>query len=430
MTLYRFPVTVLVSILFYVVSFAPSATAAEKLVWKFGTYTLEVTTPIPPPLTVKLSAWTDPDFSLRRLGSVNFAGRVNLSPSKESPVSISYIPTNADGQRLEIALGNHKHNPAIPDWQLVPIALFADSDYTAAVSLFGDGPDTLNYFYIQYHPAFQDTLLGIRLLQVAMVPMDPVGLAGLPSVNNKTILGAEEKAPNLDEANIAGRGVLDVLGDFHADAWIYTDAGPFADPGRELNTEFHHHLTFKYYSGPWSYYLFWSHLFAQPKAVLRETVAYIRDEVTSGKITKAEANDKIAILESLIKGGIDQRTAEAKIGLALSEIVSGRANYLHELTDRVLHQLHYYQFGKYDNKLSAYNGPLYTAAENVGWYAAIFRSVRFRNPRGWHEFIESIRAVKVEPRVQTPTRWNKERVPNRLRKVLRGEVLREYMRSP
>ena len=49
-------------------------------------------------------------------------------------------------------------------WELQSIVDFADDDYNAAVTLFGD-----SYSRIKYHPAFIDNLMGLRILQTDLL---------------------------------------------------------------------------------------------------------------------------------------------------------------------------------------------------------------------------------------------------------------------
>ena len=88
-------------------------------------------------------------------GGVNFQCEVVAGVAAAPPTSAEYDSNMADGHRLKIKMGETVFSPVVYDWELRPIVLYADSSYTAVVSLFGDGPDTEHYFYIRYHPALR-----------------------------------------------------------------------------------------------------------------------------------------------------------------------------------------------------------------------------------------------------------------------------------
>lgn len=115
--------------------------------------------------------------SLSEFGFVNSVGGVALTATaKPDPtlsfnnISLDYNPALPDGSRMVVKIDGNTLVHTLPDWMLAPIARFADSEFNAAVSLFG--PDTgpcpsgfNGYIYhIVYHPALRNTLLGLRIL--------------------------------------------------------------------------------------------------------------------------------------------------------------------------------------------------------------------------------------------------------------------------
>lgn len=117
-----------------------------------------------------------------------------------------------DGERLYLQVSwpdGRKQTVVAPiyDWELIPIAKFADSDTDSCFTLFGelhDESERLNDARVMnYHPAFVDTLLGLRLMQADIILFDEnaTDLPGEPdSVNEGNInylLGAGEEAPDL-----------------------------------------------------------------------------------------------------------------------------------------------------------------------------------------------------------------------------------------
>lgn len=90
-----------------------------------------------------------------------------LSPDS---IVINYAPLNFDGGRLSVSFhgGKAPVTANIPDWQLIPIAKYADGSTQAIFTLIGDRQDE-ETSRIQYHPAFANNLLGLRMLQADLL---------------------------------------------------------------------------------------------------------------------------------------------------------------------------------------------------------------------------------------------------------------------
>ncbi|MDR2096393.1 MAG: hypothetical protein LBP76_12895 [Treponema sp.] len=99
------------------------------------------------------------------------------------PVSLDYNAGRDDGNRLHVKIGAAAPvNSGLYDWEIVPLAYYADSPYTGAVTFLGDPPDTedtkltdiaeaaagegKNAFWIKYHPDLGNTLVGYNLCLV------------------------------------------------------------------------------------------------------------------------------------------------------------------------------------------------------------------------------------------------------------------------
>ena len=110
---------------------------------------------------------TDFDF-VNSVGGVALTATAKPDPTLSvNNISLDYNPALPDGSRLVVKINGNTLAHTLPDWMLAPIARFADSEFNAAVSLFG--PDTEpcpdGYIYhIVYHPALRNTLLGLRIL--------------------------------------------------------------------------------------------------------------------------------------------------------------------------------------------------------------------------------------------------------------------------
>jgi len=148
----------------------------------------------------------------RKVGGVAFE---QVAYPKESiqneRFQFHYDSTAADGQRFSISLESDpdkRYLAEIFDWQLGPIAKYADTDYSAIVSLYGREVSNLEGVYksdIVFHEAFLDNLMGLRLFQADLMFTDTTGsLWQLPRLEgeNKPILGPGEQRLAPDSSNI------------------------------------------------------------------------------------------------------------------------------------------------------------------------------------------------------------------------------------
>ncbi len=116
----------------------------------------------------------------------------------------SYEPDRADGQRLSVSLDGRNLVAAFHDWCLVPLVHYADSDDRACFTFFGHLLDAdmeeqvreRGGKIVNYHRAFQNTLLGLRLMQIDLLLMYP-DCAELPQQDGRYILGAGESPPDV-----------------------------------------------------------------------------------------------------------------------------------------------------------------------------------------------------------------------------------------
>lgn len=149
---------------------------------------------------------------LRRVGGIAFGGvAVPDSPYQGLHIELDYDADAEDGSRFRVRVGSEWVLAPLYDWQLRPIVEFVDEGTHAAFSLFGSTvsgtglvksfedsrPQLTEYnarFALAYHPAFQDTLLGLRLFQMDTAFVDLEGVfADLPKDKEGTrILGNGE----------------------------------------------------------------------------------------------------------------------------------------------------------------------------------------------------------------------------------------------
>jgi hypothetical protein len=272
-----------------------------------------------------------------------------------------------------VSVNGKVYRPFIPDWRLKPIALFADSPYTAAVSLFGEGPEQERYFYIQFHDALKDTLLGLRLLQADILLIDPTELWDLPLVGGRKIIGLGEKEPNKTTSLEALQSIKNLIEKEKYQSWVLTDIGDgrIETIGNELKI-----ITVPYYH-------FW----------------IMRHKGTGLNIFEIQECDQLERLKRILKNvtlpercntllTTDVKEEDLEV-MPVSELISSIKNAWPTL-QRV-------------------NEPVYTSVSQMSQFAALFRTVKATNSTGWAEFLKAVRIIRVTPEVQTPNRWEKPR---------------------
>src|SRR5262249_10274463 len=112
-----------------------------------------------------------------------------------SSVVLSYNHDRSDGRRLIIKLNGDRYTMSIPDWELIPIARYANSENGSCVTLFGEH-STENDNHIQYHPAFINRLLGMRLLQADIIFEDVERFSQVFKYDGNYVLGTGESLPD------------------------------------------------------------------------------------------------------------------------------------------------------------------------------------------------------------------------------------------
>ena len=108
---------------------------------------------------------------------------------------------------------------AIPSWQWIPIVRYSASRTNACFTLFGDlvrEDDTATLLRLRggrilnYHAAFEDTLLGLRLYQADIMAFDP-NASDIPKLNGTRVLGFGEEAPSVASNRRAQKQVDEVI---------------------------------------------------------------------------------------------------------------------------------------------------------------------------------------------------------------------------
>ena len=117
------------------------------------------------------------------MGGVLFqAVAIPTADVADMPVGIEYSAAQPDGQRLTVTVGDTAVTADLYDWQLIPTARFAATEYTASISLMGrPRTEAEILLYLEYpgafmlaefHPSFINTLTGMNLFFIDTMLVD------------------------------------------------------------------------------------------------------------------------------------------------------------------------------------------------------------------------------------------------------------------
>lgn len=352
-------------------------------------------------------------------------------------LALRYEPDSADGRRLFAELDGRSVPAAIFDWQLLPIARYADSPYYSCFTAFGQLDDEAaarrardkGAMVLNYHPAFVNTLLGLRLFQLDLLIVDSRA-ADLPREDGNYILGAGESEPYV-------RANEQAMARFRQEQAAVED---------ELGNRFRSYVICDYerdirfgvsgdslvITGEPFFYC-WRYRYEMPgfdqeaaragiESRLKQEARAARAQDPAGfdenewYITRAiETADDYdgnhafyapgSTLLSLIAAGGDsarraflrryypsavrQMVIETRTLMQAYEVVHLRA-YSEWLSSR-------------PELVRSVNPTVWDAGVNTMRYAAFFRHVKERDPDAWQGFMAQIEGIVPQPRVQTPT---------------------------
>jgi hypothetical protein len=325
---------------------------------------------------------------LGRVGGVAF-GAVASPKAGTSLIGVRYDPTADDGRRLVAKVRVHDGPPVevrttVPDWVLVPTARFAATDQDAAFTLFGEVVDAARGEEVtarggrilNYHAAFQNTLLGLRLFQADVLILYPQS-ADLPKGDGRYLLGSGETAPDV----AANRSRLRTLhqeltkqGDFPFRSYVigdYLQKVVFSVNKGELVLA----------GAP--YWHCW-------------TVKPMRDAERERVMSEARAT-ALSTLKREPAQGKHQTNADAekRFNELLDDTLSRRLlqlmpDYSRKLSDRI-------------RALDGVNPAVYGALTSTMRLSAFFRYFRKKAPASYEAFVKSLEQVSDGPTLQTPT---------------------------
>ena len=387
---------------FALVTVVTVSVPAQEPEWRLGSLEFSAATPSQPLRVSGVGRARLRSYAMVSRDGVNLEGELRLSDELSDVLfQLNYDPTRRDGERLSVVGDGREHVAPLFDWQLRPIAMFADSEFTAAVSLFGDGPNRDAYYYIEMHEAFENTLLGMRLLHANILLMNLTDHWQLPRLHGRTVLGAGERLPDSNAARDAARTLREVmeLESFHA--WVLTDVGAPSEVTRLDRV-----ITAR------PYYAFWSARFDDYQRAFEGLTRQldllepqIGAEATNITTMEAEYDAAVARGEAETATALFERyqTAQAERNRLVGQfnrLVEQRDALEPEVTiaTRVTARMQTAQ-----DELRAFNPSVYDAVVNTAGYAALFRHIRRTNPTGWTAFRAAVDDIEVVPAVRTPT---------------------------
>lgn len=316
---------------------------------------------------------------------------------------LAYDPHKPDGRRLTVTLGlpdDRQVNvqPVIYDWELVPIARFAASEHGAAMTLFGSLDDKIFQEHVKssggriinYHPALDNTLVGLRLMQadILLISRDA---ADLPRTSSGYLLGARETTPDLAVNRKRFDAVQETVRQ-HARRGRTFQSYVIGDLGQRVHFDL---IDGALVFDGLPYWTMWR----DPDGVqeARDALKAILEDPLLRNVIAQEARDGYMwpwqdLLRSL---GVDpNQLIEHLETLGQWEAAGNPIVIDSDLSNAI------------SDKIAAEDGinpVVYASLKNVMYFRALFRHALERDPAGYQRFLRSLDAATLEPEVFTPT---------------------------
>jgi hypothetical protein len=356
--------------------------------------------PPAPPLVeeMPLSEGVQSARYLTRVGGVAF-GSVAVGHKGVRVQSLVYDPTRTDGERLVVTMalddGRTRTVVArIPDWQLVPIARFAASRQHACFTIFGELQDSADartreaqgQRILNYHEAFTDTLLGLRVFQADILILHGES-ADLPKVGGAYLLGSGESAPDVPANTSALYAIHDFLqnqpgGPFQS--YVISDHGQrvtFGAQGDDLVLTGHPH------------WYCW-------KRKMSDDAAF----AAADQQAQQQAASQLEREYAADAASMSSDELAARYTYAYQEV------RINELYDGLLSPAYIEAMPAYSLALSAeiqrlggINPAVYDSLIALMRYSAFFRQVQATNPAAFTSLLEALEGVQPQPLLETPT---------------------------
>jgi len=351
-------------------------------------------------------------------------------------LSLYYRPALPDGKRLQLVVNGQLIYAHIYDWQLIPIARFADSPYFSCFTLFGKLTNTTKEKEVlekggrilNYHPSLVDTLLGLRIFQLDILILYDF-TPNLPKESEEYILGAGESMPNIRMNKIGMKLFAYYINIIQSELKTRHRSYVICDFGRDIRFNFHGNTL---NVGGQPFYYFWRYKGDQPgydnKSTHDRVLQEIQEKIKSEKKSNAESfNERKYLIDALV---LQAKNYQERYQLYSSGTVVDlmkiqddkmRKSFLNRYHTNSLFQLlvnmrvamdayEILYLKDYSELISSkpellhgINPAVWNAAVQTMRYAAFFRFCKKNFPESWLHFVGQIENVAVAPRVQTPT---------------------------
>ena len=350
-------------------------------------------------------------------------------------LDISYNNSLSDGNRLELIINQNPIQIELFDWQLIPIAKYANSNHTACFTYFGQLEDKmleetiLKYdgHILNYHPDFSNTLLGWRLADMDMLLIYNF-TTDLPKTNKEYILGAGESIPDTILNNNSAyyysqylNSIINELG-YSYQSYIISDFS--RDIKMSLKNDSLKLSGFPYY---YCWRLRKDLLGFDRKAVMDSVKNNYQNILNQQKLNNNDFDEQGLYIDSLVslsiqykqsypiwKSGlfidlvnldsirekrslINNYTPSSLLGFLLNistEMYAFEAVLLKEFSDKMSAR---------PEMIEACNPAVWNATVNTMRYSAFFRYIKTNFPLEWNKFYNQISKLKPLPEVVTPT---------------------------
>jgi hypothetical protein len=351
-------------------------------------------------------------------------------------LELDWSPSAPDGSRLGVKINGTRYPVPLHNWQLIPIARFADSDFYAAVTLFGRLNDPVKEKQIReqhgdiinYHPALADTLIGLRIFQLDVLILE-VSATDLPKQKDRYLLGAGEAPP---DANANGMGWNNYVGHVDAieadlkqrfrsylicdhdrpvrfglqgEALSITGAPLFYcwrykmdDPGHDMKAageaavrDLTAQLEAARAAVPEKFdeREFYIAALLKLAAAYQESYSFYSSGTVVDLVKIQEEEGRKAFLRRYATESLRRMVLDLRIRMDADDVV-----YLKEYSERLSAK---------PEVLRAINPQVWDAGVNLMRWSAFFRWVKRDYPAEWGRFLEQTKGIAVEPVLKTPT---------------------------
>jgi len=300
------------------------------------------------------------------------------------PISLSFDKVSQFDSVFKAKIGNHAVVSDIPSWIWLNAAVFANTEETAAVTLYGkaDTTDEKSYdlkyrprYWVSYHPAIDDTLMGLMLFSAdaVFVKSNPDGIRKITE-GIKDNAGLFSKFPTYNEvssikASVVLKGMLNegknigtALKKVEVELIASVIEGSLEDQSKLLKVQ--KELANDYWASSWSTYM-------------------LNDVDTRFEISTKDGKLIVDGVPNYRFGSTyDGEFFEAE---TLTFVVSNNRDILYDL-----------------------NPIVFASVDQFSKMVAFFNFIKVRHPAEWDRFVGSLEPILDQiPKVDLPAAWSK-----------------------